>query len=89
MHSPTVARNARCLRIFSGLSQAGLAERIGRTQAWVSLFERGFPASDDAIQAIADALNVDVSVLQADRIEISSITGVTRAIAVEQETHAR
>ena len=47
-------------RSFRGLSQANLAERIGRCQSWISLVEAGTLKLDRSMAIrIGDALKVD------------------------------
>lgn len=77
-----VARRIRETREKLGLSQAQLAERLGRTQTAVSLWESGrrTPGLDDLIE-IADALGVDVTTLLPPNRVARPVVALLRATA--------
>lgn len=59
-----IAENIRALRAQRGMSQAELAERIGRKRSAVGNYESGVREPDlDTLRALAEALNVSVSEL--------------------------
>ena len=57
-----IAENIRALRAQRGMSQAELAERIGRKRSAVGNYESGAREPDlDTLRALAEALNVSVA----------------------------
>ena len=78
----TVGANVRSLLEVRGMSQAGLATRIGKSQSTVSQIIHGrVPVAIDTIEALADALRVPHAAL------LSRVpTGVSkRRVAPEAE----
>src|SRR5947207_6767234 len=62
----TLGANVRSLLEVRGMSQAGLATRIGKSQSTVSQIIHGrVPVAIDTIEALADALSVPHAALLA------------------------
>jgi y4mF family transcriptional regulator len=73
LHDLTAAVRGRRLQL--GLSQAQLAERAGVSRAWVNEFESGKPAAElRLVLAVVDALDLELTIADADRAPASDAT---------------
>jgi len=78
----TLGANVRSLLEVRGMSQAGLASRIGKSQSTVSQIIHGrVPVAIDTIEALADALRVPHATL----LSKSPVAKPRRRVAPEAE----
>jgi transcriptional regulator with XRE-family HTH domain len=78
----TLGANVRSLLAVRGMSQAGLASRIGKSQSTVSQIIHGrVPVAIDTIEALADALRVPHSTL----LSRAPVTRARRKVSPEAE----
>jgi|ERR1043166_3671337 transcriptional regulator with XRE-family HTH domain len=78
----TLGANVRSLLDVRGMSQAGLATRIGKSQSTVSQIIHGrVPVAIDTIQALADALRVPHATL----LSRTPVTRTRKRVSPEAE----
>jgi transcriptional regulator with XRE-family HTH domain len=73
----TLIQNIKHLRKLAGLTQAQLAERIGKSHSYIRQFESGqTPPSYNLIHDISEALGVSISVLFSENEAENNVTPI-------------
>lgn len=74
-----IATNTRCLRQHRAWTQEQLAQAAGCDPRTVQRVEKGETVSDETLQGIAGAFNVDVELLRTDMLaKLAELIGVTK-----------
>ena len=69
----SVATNIKTIRQMQGMSQQDLADIIGVTQSYISIYESGMRTpGNETLQKIAGGLGVSVELLKAETLKVTA-----------------
>lgn len=85
---PNIGKTIRTMRMSRGMSQADLANRIGKKRSAVGNYENGTREPDlDTIEALADAFNVSMADLLGHETDEEDLWELREQLRRDPERH--